>query len=773
MKPRAAISLFLAILVALPAPAQQPATKLKLETLMKGPLFYGYEPSNLRWSGDSQRIYFSWKRHSDLIRAPFDTYVVGRDGSGLRKLSEEEARQAPPANCDYDSKYQRCVYNQAGDVWLYDFTKDKAKRLTATTDIEAQPRFGPNGDAITYQRSMNLFLHSLADGSIEQLTDIRSGRPPADEEEPKKADPKKTPTSQEFLKEEEKSLLSIIKERSALKEEARARRRRENPRKPYYLPARQMPQGLQLSGDGKYVIATLIERPEGAKDAIVPNYITEAAYTEDLPARSKVGDQTGSSRLAVLDVASGEVKPVDYGMGDKAKPARVSGVTLSDDGKNCAFLLRSADNKDLWRMALDMTTAKARTLATDHDDAWIGGPGVQQIQFFDNDTLLFQSEKTGFSQLYKVPFAGGTPVALTTGNYEVSGVTLSRDRKLIYFTSSEVSPYERHFYSLNPANGVKIKYTREVGSHQVLLSPDEKWMASISSYSNQPDEIFVSEKNPTATRKQLTTSPSPEFLSKKWMDAPLVEIPVRDGKRVPARFYKPANYRPGGPAVIFVHGAGYLQNVHKWWSQYSREYLFHHLLVENGYAVLDMDYRASAGYGRDWRTGIYRFMGGKDLEDNVDGAKWLVSAQGVDPKRIGIYGGSYGGFITLMALFTTPDVFAAGAALRPVTDWAHYNHPYTANILNEPQKDPEAYRKSSPIYHAQGLKNALLICHGMVDVNVHYQDSVRLAQRLIELGKDNWELASYPVEDHGFIEPSSWTDEYRRIFNLFEKNLKR
>jgi dipeptidyl aminopeptidase/acylaminoacyl peptidase len=125
-----------------------------------------------------------------------------------------------------------------------------------------------------------------------------------------------------------------------------------------------------------------------------------------------------------------------------------------------------------------------------------------------------------------------------------------------------------------------------------------------------------------------------------------------------------------------------------------------------------------------------------------------------------------------MGLFTSPDTFAAGAALRPVTDWAHYNHGYTSNILNEPQKDPEAYRKSSPIYHAEGLKNALLICHGMVDVNVHYQDSVRLAQRLMELGKENWELASYPVEDHGFIDAASWTDEYKRIFKLFEKNLK-
>jgi len=143
----------------------------------------------------------------------------------------------------------------------------------------------------------------------------------------------------------------------------------------------------------------------------------------------------------------------------------------------------------------------------------------------------------------------------------------------------------------------------------------------------------------------------------------------------------------------------------------------------------------------------------------------------IDPKRVGLYGGSYGGFITLMAMFTQPDVFAAGAALRPVTDWAHYNNGYTGNILNLPQHDVEAYKQSSPIYFASGLKGALLICHGMVDTNVNFQDTVRLVEKLIELRKTNWEVAPYPVEDHGFEREDSWADEYKRILKLFTENL--
>jgi dipeptidyl aminopeptidase/acylaminoacyl peptidase len=370
---------------------------------------------------------------------------------------------------------------------------------------------------------------------------------------------------------------------------------------------------------------------------------------------------------------------------------------------------------------------------------------------------------------------GSDKKQLTSGKWEVTAVQLSRDGKNFHITSSEQSPFEQHFYRMPIAGGAREKLTGRVGGHTVVLSPDEAMLADVFSTSNRPPELYIQQNRASAESSKLTESPTKEWLAFNWIVPEIVMVPASDGIKVPARIYRPKDMRasPNGAAVVFVHGAGYMHNVHNYWSSYSREYLFNQYLASKGYIVLDMDYRASAGYGRDWRTAIYRWMGGRDLQDEVDGSKYLQKEFGVDPERIGIYGGSYGGFMTLMALFTAPKSFGAGAALRPVTDWAHYNHGYTARILNFPDADTLAYRRSSPIFFAEGLEDPLVILHGMVDTNVHFEDSVRLTQRLIELGKKGWSLAPYPVEDHGFVRPDSWTDEYTRIFDLFESTIRR
>ena len=429
---------------------------------------------------------------------------------------------------------------------------------------------------------------------------------------------------------------------------------------------------------------------------------------------------------------------------------------------------------------LDPSTGNLDLLDRQRDEAWIGGPGIGGWGFSagnigwmpDNKSVWFQSEASGYSHLYAVNMETKLKTTLTSGKFEISEATISNDKNHFYLTANKVHPGVTHFYKMPVWGGEMEQITTMEGGNEVSLSPDEKFLAIRHSQANKPWELYIQASKPGAEAIRITHSTKNEFEKYNWRIPEYITFKANDGVEVFARLYRPEEPEKQGRAVIFVHGAGYLQNAHKWWSSYTREYQFHNFLVDNGYTVLDIDYRASAGYGRDWRTGIYRWMGGKDLSDNVDGAKMLVEKYDVSPEKIGLYGGSYGGFITLMAMFNHPDIFKAGAALRSVTDWAHYNHGYTSNILNTPVEDSIAYVRSSPIYFAEGLEGNLLMCHGMVDDNVQFQDIVRLTQRLIELGKENWELAVYPVEPHGFTEPSSWTDEYKRIFKLFEENLK-
>jgi dipeptidyl aminopeptidase/acylaminoacyl peptidase len=789
--------------------------QLTIDNIMRGPNLVGTEPSGVRWSGDSSKVYFQWKQASDPIASPPDTYVVNRDGTGLRKLSDDEAHLAPPAGVEMNRDRTLSVFSQDGDIVVIENASGKRRQVTKTADAETNPRFMPDGHRITFVRGGNLYLMSLDNGDMEQLTDIRPAAAPGATPATAAAGggrgrggqgggrggaastdaPPKGTDSQEFLKKEQAEFFEVVRDREKLRLENEARQKKLNPRKPYTLQARQTITQMQLSPDGKYVLAVVAEANAATKLDNVPSWITDSSYPEEIPGQGRVGDVLGARHLAVINVVTGEFKTVDHGQlptpaaqiedgggcggvggggGGRGGQPTAGPVHFSGDGTKAVFAARAQDNKTCWIFALDTDTAKARVLTEDHDKAWVASPGGGQGWLGDNQTFYFTSERDGFNHLYEINYSGGEPKQLTSGKSEIDRIELSHDKSTFYLTSSEGSFFERNLWSIPATGGAHTRITKAVGGHQTVLSPDEKWVADVYSYTNKPPELYIQANQPGAPSMKITTSPAPEFNDYAWQDTPIVQIPARDGVMVPGHFLKPANYKKGGPAVVFVHGAGYLQNVHKWWaSSYYHEYLFHHFLMEHGYAVLDVDYRGSKGYGRDWRTAIYRHMGGADLEDNVDAAKWLVSQQGVDPKRIGIYGGSYGGFITLMAMFTTPDVFAAGAALRPVSDWALYNEGYTGNILNLPQKDVEAYKQSSPIFFADGLKGALLICHGMVDTNVHFVDSVRLVERLIELRKENWSVAPYPVENHGFVQPASWSDEYKRIFNLFETNLKK
>ena len=784
--------------------AQPNLDKLTVEKIMRDPKWIGSSPSSPYWSRDGKYLLFNWnpeKATSDSLY-----YITTSDVKPQKTTYAFRETIVRNNSLQFNTNRTAYVYSDRGDIYYAEVKSGKIRRLTQTVDAEINPQFSFNDTKVVFTSSSDLFAWDIATGQITQLTNFQtgSGGGSLSLSSSRTSRLNNSNTQESFLKNDALENSDVLTTRRAKRNEADSMRKLfPDPKKLRTISIDDRSVfGVNANYDGRYITYRLIRSATGGKPTIVPTYVTESGYTEDLPTRTKVGTPQGSQELFIFDTIRDTVIPVktdsipgirdlpdyvkDYpkqfeqrSKNPVARSVNFTGPFWSPMGTNAVVDIRSQDNKDRWLMLLDLATGKLKLLDRQRDEAWIGGPGTSTFGgnnngWIDENTFWFQSEASGYSHIYTINVQSGDKKALTSGKYEVQQAQLSLNKKYFYIVTNEIHPGEQQFYRL-PVNGGKAeRITTMTGANQIAISPDEKYISIVYSYATKPWELYLQENKPGGKIQQVTfKAQSDEFKSYSWKDPEVITITARDGANVYARLYKPANPHPSKPAVIFVHGAGYLQNAHKWWSSYYREYMFNNMLADNGYYVLDIDYRGSAGYGRDWRTGIYRFMGGKDLTDHVDAADYLVKNFGIDANRIGIYGGSYGGFITLMGMFTTPGKFAAGAALRPVTDWAHYNHGYTSNILNEPATDSIAYRKSSPIYYAEGLKGHLLICHGMVDVNVHFQDAVRLSQRLIELGKDNWEIAPYPLEDHGFVEPSSWTDEYKRIFKLFETVLKK
>ncbi len=768
-------------------------SQLTIPDIMQGQNFVGYWPGNVSWSADSRYIYFDWNPNREMISSRYKTSI---DGDPPVKVTIDELKSLPSRFTVSNSDQSKFLYTKYGDIYLNNLEHNRIIRLTRTAISEKSPRFNQGENAVIYQAGDNLFKWDVVTDQVTQLTNFVKNI--------KKDEKKKLTEQEEWLERDQEEYFEILRirnERSEAREEFTELLKDKQPRQ--IAKEDKTVNDLILSPDERYVTYRLLTKPK-SKSTKVPDFVTEEGYLEILNSRSKVGSEQTTESAWIYDreldtmylIQTDQLDGIydkpgflkDYHQGpapysDRYEDPRdvlVHGPFYNKSGTQNVVVVRSTDNKDRWIMSVDLERGLLQLIDRQRDEAWIGGPGIGgwnegsgTIGWIDDETIFFQSEESGFSHLYTFNTRTATKKALTQGKFEIINATLSKDKSTFFITSNKPGPEQHQFYHLPVEGGTMTPITATVGGHRVLVSPDDKHLAILYSYATRPWELYVMENKVGAVPKQITQSTTAVFKNYKWRDPEIITFTAKDGAQVKARLYKPERRARNGAGVIFVHGAGYLQNVHKWWSSYYREYMFHNFLTDQGYTILDIDYRASNGYGRDWRTGIYRWMGGKDLSDQVDGAKYMVEELGIDKNRIGIYGGSYGGFITLMGLFTSPNTFKCGAALRSVTDWAHYNHGYTSNILNTPVEDSIAYYRSSPIYHAENLEGHLLMLHGMIDRNVQFQDVVRLSQRLIELGKDNWELAVFPKEGHGFVESSSWTDEYKRIYKLFETYLRK
>jgi dipeptidyl aminopeptidase/acylaminoacyl peptidase len=791
-------------------PAKAAADTLTLERIMADPDWIGAPIHDAFWSTDGKSVYYSLKRVGSTIA---DQHRLTLTDKADHLLAPGDAANAD-APAVYDRSGKRAAFVRNGDVFVRELSGGRLLQITRTAENETDPQFSADGKQLSFRIGNDWFVHDFERALTAPVAAVRA-----------EADPNAAPKADD-MRDMQLRTFSTLKR---LHEESEAAKKRAEelrsadatrPGAAFYLGEDVVIQATSLSPDARWLL--VVTSPKTAlrgREGKLTRYVTESGYEESETERLRVGrNPPASQSLLLLNLVDHSQHPLTFehlpGINDdplkavreenakshsdaSAVPAdgqpgqRALWVTSGEpdsgggggfqwsaNGHSLAIQLLSVDNKDRWLVSVDFANYSLLTQHRLTDAAWINEQFNEFGWLNDDHTLWYLSEESGFSHLYAKDLSGN-PRALTRGQFEVSNPVLSPDGRWLYVQSNATAPYSYDVYRLPSRGGAMQRASHMQGVERFALSPNGQQLLIQHSSPYIRSQIAAQNADGSAAARDLTDTRTDEYKSMRWIDPQIVQIPsTHFNGAIFAKVYRAADsaaaHRSAAlrPAVIFVHGAGYLQDVTLRFSYYFREEMFNNLLAQRGYTVLALDYRASAGYGRDWRTAIYRQMGFPELEDMLDAKKWLVEQAGADPKRVGVYGGSYGGFMTLMALFRAPGEFAAGAALRPVTDWMQYDHGYTSAILNDPQVDPIAYQRSSPIEYAAALRDPLLICHGVIDDNVLFADSMRLYQRLIELHKDNFEISPYPLDRHAFSNADSWLDEYKRIYRLFQLHLE-
>jgi dipeptidyl aminopeptidase/acylaminoacyl peptidase len=789
------VSAFTLLFGSTSAQAQKTDNPITMEQIMAHPDWRGPSPYGQYWSDDSKGIYYSTKRVGSVIS---DLYMQPRAGGAAAKiipLSDLHKHVDNNRTIRADGTLEAYVFK--GNIFLKNRRSGLIQQITHSSAREHNPQF-LKGHRLAYKIGNVFFSYDMANKNISELVSLKASDAPKGDVKPKG-----------FIAKDQEMLIDYIAKQRRVAGERRARNEKlekENDSlapKAFYFGKGVRIISSSLSPNGDMMVVATAKKSPPSKTDLMPQYITKNGDITMKRVRKRIESASPNEQTAYLlnladhkkyelkfdslpgydeDVLA-KVKAENFKAQGKKYKSKKSprdimvnrGAVWQKDGKAAAMMLRAYDNKDRWIVSVDLKKHKFNTLERLHDDAWVNSWAFTEFGWLNNsETLYFLSEKSGYGHLYLKE--KGTKIRqLTKGKYVVSNLTLSKNDGYIYYQANKKHSGIYEIYRVNLKNGKNEALTDLNGMTDYNLSPDETKLLLSHSTSNMPTELYVQDIAKGSKASRLTHTVTKKFTDLPWITPKFISIKSKYSKApINAKIFYPKGYDPKAKkyrAVSFAHGAGYLQDVHAGFSGYSREHMFNNLLAHEGYVVIGIDFRASRGYGRDWRTAIYRNMGEPEVNDFKATVDWLVKNANVDRKRIGTYGGSYGGFTTLMALFTAPDLFQAGAAQRLVSDWAYYNAGYTSNILNTPKDDPIAFRRSSPIYHAQGLKNHLLINAPMVDDNVFFVDTVRLVQRFIELEKENFETAIYPIEPHGFREASSWLSEYRKIYKLFDEKL--
>lgn len=726
-----------ALLVVLASPAWAQKKKLALEDLTADPPLSGRSVTGLAWLPDGRRFSYIVRQGSgeealsELVvedaRTGQKTQAVTAQSLTLPAEPAEKTEAAPgverqPARprkatlegYRWSPDGQVLLLSGANDLWLYQAADKSLKRLTRTPEPEEFPTFSPDGRRVAFVRKNDIHVLEIASGKETRLT---------------------TDGAEHVFN----GKLDWVYEEELANRSGRS---------------------YEWSPDGAAIAYLRLDENRVAAYPIVDFLKVPAAVTWQRYPKSGTPNSIVSFHVVGADGSPRGDVTLE---GDVYVAPAFSWTT--DSKSVCYRVLNRNQNREEVRL-FTPAEMSSKTLFVEEDPYWVNT--FEAPRFLPGGRYLWKSERDGYAHLYVGQVSGGTPRAITHGQWMVDRVIgVDRKKELVYFTATEENVRRRPIYRVALDGSGFTKLTREPGTHSAELSPEGDFLLDTSSTVSQPPVLTLLDASGRSVRP--VNRPENRLAGFELATTEEVEVAAADGAKLLARLVKPPDFDPAKkyPVVVQVYGGPHAQVVHDAWGATS---LFDHYLASKGFLVWSLDNRGSWGRGHAWEAAIFKEMGRRELADQLAGVRYLKSLSYVDPARVGIWGWSYGGYMTLYALTNAPDVWKCGVAGAPVTHWKFYDSIYTERYMRTPRDNPAGYEASAPLSRSKDLKAKLLLIHGTADDNVHMQNTLAFVDALTKAGKP-YQLEVQPGQKHGFRGKESLNFRNATIAKFFEDNL--
>ena len=624
-------------------------------------------------------------------------------------------RRVSEDSLEWSRSGKQLLLSVRGDLFFFSIDTGTWEQLTATPETERDPKLSPDGARVAFRRGHDLYALEIATHQLSRLTDDGSATLLNGE--------------LDWVYPEELDLTTAY----------------------WWSPDSKRIAYMQFDIAHEFVYPQV--SLTGLRAAAEPERYPQA------------GTANADVHVGVVPATGGVTRWMDLG---EPRGFLIARVHWTPDSTRLAIerLNRVQNHLDL--LLADASAGASRSILAEADPYWINHNDL--FHFVGKDEFLWGSERDGFLHLYLYSLEGQQRKRLTEGNWEVTEVAgVDESQQKVYFVSTEASPLDRQLYSVKLNGKDRTRISRESGTHQVSLGPTSEYFLDTFSSLTEPSRSDVYSN----TGEKWSSFRAPKHgLANDYalQPAEIVQLKAQDGNLLYARLIKPVNFHQGEryPAVVLVYGGPGVQSVVNAWSGWDLDLA--QILAARGYVVWQLDNRGSAGRGHAFETPLYRRFGKTELADQLEGVRHLLSQGFVDPARVGIYGWSYGGFLTLYSLLNAPEVFRAGIAGAPVTNWRNYDTIYTERYLGLPAENPEGYRAGSPVDYAAKLKAKLLIVHNIEDDNVLFQNTVQMTDALEQAGK-LFEMVLYTGKSHG-VTGAARRQLLETLTDFFEKNLK-